>query len=181
MTHFPIASATIALLLASCASMNVFSGLGVVSSEKSGFDGRDQVQVTGNYVMPSPGSSDAFGNILLGARWESSDPDNVALTLSALSGYDASQLLIAVDSFSVNLDGQITRLTITDKGLVKMPLSSLGKMLDAKTCRLQVVRGINTSEGDFTIASNGGAPTAKASFKQFYDKVLATKALGTSK
>lgn len=158
-----------ALLLAGCATVNQIVGLGVVSEEKSSFDGREIVRVSDNNLLGIGGPWAGFG-ISIGARWESGDPDIVNLTLSQRA-----------NRFAVNLDGEITRFQIGGyDDEVAIPLAYLGRMLTAAECKLQVVQGSDTSEADFTKTSNSGAPLAKVSLKQFYERVQQKKARLTS-
>ncbi len=156
--------------------MNHISGLGIVSAQKSGFDGREVVEVTGNHVMGVYGGMSTFDGAMLGARWESTSPDIVNILVTYPSTINAERIIVEFDELRVNVNGRITSFKPVGPATITMPLSYLESMLVADVCKLQLIRGPNIAEGDFAIASNAGAPTAKASLQRFYDKVQATKA-----
>lgn len=153
-----------ALLLAGCATVHQIVGLGVVSEEKSGFDGRDIVRVSANNLLGAQGDWSSFG-MSIGARWESLEPDTVILVLSQ-----------PANGFSVKLDRQVTSFRVEGYDEVAIPLTYLGRMLTAAECKLQVVQGSDTTEADFTKTSNSGAPLAKVSLQRFYERVQQKRA-----
>ena len=164
-----------ALLLAGCAAMNQFSGLGVVSVQKSAIDGSAVVQVTGNHVMGLYGGMATFDGAMLGGRWESINPDTVNILVTYPSSINSELIIIEFDELRVNVNGSITSYKPVGPAQIAMPLSFLESMLVADVCKLQLIRGPIVTEGDFAIASNAGTPTAKVSLQRFYDKVRATK------
>jgi hypothetical protein len=176
MTRRPLYIATAALLLSGCAIMNHFSGLGIVSAQKSGIDGSEVVEVTGNHVMGAYGGMATFDGAMLGARWESISPDNVNILVTYRSSNNAELIIVEFDELRVNVNGSITSFKPVGPARIAMPLSYLESMLVADVCKLQLIRGPNVTEGDFAIASNAGTPTAKVSLQRFYDKVRAIKA-----
>jgi len=176
MTRRSLYMTTAALLLAGCAVMNHFSGLGVVSAKKSAIDGSEVVEVTGNHVMGLYGGMATFDGAMLGARWESVSPDTVNILVTYPSSIDGELIIIEFDELRVNVNESITSFKPVGPARITMPLSYLESMLVADVCKLQLIRGPNVTEGDFAIASNAGTPTAKVSLQRFYDKVRATKA-----
>lgn len=176
MTRGTLYTTTAALLLAGCAVMNHFSGLGIVSAKKSGIDGSEVVEVTGNHVMGTYGGMSTFDGAMLGGRWESINPDIVNILVTYISTINAERIIVEFDELRVNVNGSITSFKPVGPATITIPLSYLESMLVADVCKLQLVRGPNVTEGDFAIASNAGTPTAKVSLQRFYDKVQATKA-----
>ena len=167
---------TAAIFLAGCAAMmNQFSSLGVVSDQKSEIDGSEVVEVSRNRVVGNAGMS-SFEGAMLGARWESVTPEIVDVFVTYTSSANAEPIIIEFDELRVNVNGNITSFKPVAPGKITMPLSYLESMLSADTCKLQLIRGANVTEGDFAIASDAGKPTAKASLRRFYDKVQAVKA-----
>ena len=181
MTRLTLYITTAALLLAGCAVMSHFSGLGSVSAQQSEIDGREIVEVSGNHVMGVYGGMSTFDGAMLGARWESTSPDIVDILVTYRSTNNAERIIVEFDELRVNVNGSITSFKPVGPSKITMPLSYLESMLIADSCQLQLIRGRNVAEGDFAIASNAGAPTAKASLQRFYDKVQATKAELASK
>ena len=76
------------VVLSGCASMadsmNKMAGLGVVSTEKSTFDGSETVTVTPNWLYESEGTWSA-NSVKMGAHWSDAAPNYVALDLSYAS------------------------------------------------------------------------------------------------
>jgi len=176
MTHRALYMSTAAVFLAGCAAlMNQFSSLGVVSDQKSEIDGSEVVEVSRNRVVGNGGMS-SFEGAMLGARWESVRPEIVDVFVTYTSSANAEPIVIEFDELRVNVNGNITSFKPVAPGKITMPLSYLESMLSADTCKLQLIRGPNVTEGDFAIASDAGKPTAKASLQRFYDKVQAVKA-----
>ena len=176
MTRRTLYIATAAFFLAGCAVMQQhFSGLGIVSEQRSKIDGSELVEVTGNHVVGNGGMS-SFDGAMLGGRWESLHPDIVYIIVTYTSSANAEPITIEFDELRVNVNGTITSFTPVGPATISMPLSYLESMLVADVCKLQLIRGPNVTEGDFAIASNAGTPTAKVSLQRFYDRVLAVKA-----
>ena len=165
-----------ATILAGCAVMkNHFSSQGIVSEQKSEVDGSQVVEVSGNRVMGNSGMS-TFDGALLGGRWESINPDTVHLLVTYISSAAPEPIIVEFDELRVNVNGNVTSFKPVGPAKISMPMSYLESMLVADTCKLQLVRGKNVTEGDFTIASDAGAPTAKVSLQRFYDRIRAIKA-----
>ncbi len=163
-------------MLGGCATvMNKISGLGVISEQKSEVDASEIVQVTGNHVVGNTGMS-TFDGAMIGGRWESVTPETVYLPITYISSATGERIVIEFDELRVNLNGVVTSFTPIPPATIRMPLNYLQSMLVADTCTLELVRGRNITEGDFTITSNAGAPTAKVSLQRFYDRVLAKQA-----
>ena len=176
MIRLALTITTAVFLLAGCtAMMNHFSSYGVVSAQKSEADGSEVVEVTGNRVVGNGGMS-TFDGALLGARWESVTPETMILTVTYISSADAEPIVIEFDELRVNVNGETTIFIPVKPGKLSMPLSYLHSMLAAEECKLQLVRGANVIDGDFTIASDRGRPTAKVSLQRFYDRVQEVKA-----
>ena len=169
--NFVVAAAA-ALALAGCAAiMNRFSSHGVISEQKSAVDGSEVVEVSGNRVLGNGGMS-TFDGALLGARWESVNPGVVHLLVTYVSSAAPEPIVIEFDELRINVNGSVTAFKPVGPA-VTMPLPYLESMLVADTCKLQLIRGANVTEGDFAIASDAGAPTAKVSLQRFYDRVRA--------
>ena len=162
-------------LLAGCAAMvNQFSGLGVISDQKSRIDDSEVVEVSGNHVVGNGGMS-SFDGAMLGGRWESISPEIVYIAVTYSSSANAEPIIVDFDEFRVNVNGSISSFKPVGPARISMPLAYLESMLVAEECKLQLIRGPNVTEGDFAIASDAGKPTAKVSLQRFYDKVRATK------
>ena len=176
MTRLNLYMTTAAFLLAGCAvMMNPFSGLGVISDQESKMDGSEVVEVSGNRVVGNGGMS-SFDGAMLGGRWESVSPEIVYILVTYTSSADGQPIIIEFDELRVNVNGTITTFKPLGPARISMPLSYLESMLVAEDCKLQLIRGPNVTEGDFSIASDRGRPTAKVSLQRFYDKVRTTKA-----
>ncbi len=163
-------------LLGGCATvMNKISGLGVITEQKSDVDGSEIVEVTGNHVVGNTGMS-TFDGAMLGGRWESVTPEIVYVPVTYISSATGERIVIDFDELRVNVNGVVTSFAPIPPATIRMPLTYLESMLIADTCMLELVRGRNVTEGDFTIASNAGRPTAKVSLQRFYDRVRARQA-----
>jgi len=176
MVRFILSIAIITCLLVGCAAaMNQLSGRGIISHQKSETDNSEFVEVSGNNVLSNAGMS-SFGGAMLGGRWESITPDIVYITVSYASSANGEPIVIEFDELRINVNGSISRFKPVAPGIISMRLAYLQGMLAADQCTVQLIRGADVTEGDFTIDSDGGKRTAKADLQRFYDKVRATKA-----
>ena len=187
----------ILILLSGCTgmadSMSKFSGLGVISEEKSTFDGATIVAVSPTWLYDPNGS---WGNqVKLGARWSSSSPDYVALILaysSDTSGYGATYM--SLSGIDVNIDGNIQSFksgkptsldssgynTISktiyteSKNSVVIPYSVLEEMVSAKDCRVRIHTSKGYEDAQFSIERiPGGQGTAILSIREFMQRISA--------
>jgi len=166
----------VAFLVAGCAAFaNHFSGRGVISDTKSETDDSEVIEVSGNNVLSNGGMS-SFGGAMLGARWESITPEIVYITVTYASSANGDPIIIEFDELRINLNGSVSSFHPVEPGILIMRLAYLESMLAANECTVQLVRGGTITEGDFTIESDDGKRTAKASLQRFYDKVRATMA-----
>ena len=53
--------------------------------------------------------------------------------------------------------------------------SYLRQMLDAESCIVSVATSTGIAEGDFTVASSSGYPTARASLSKLYEQIPTTQ------
>jgi hypothetical protein len=163
------------------------AGLGVVTEEKSTFDGAIIVNVSPQWLYDPDGS---FGNsVKLGARWSNKSPDHVALVLHS-SGY------ISLQSIDININGDIksfksNSLTMLDnsgyntvsktiytesQNSIVIPYQILEDMVSAKDCRLRIHTSKGYEDANFLIERMpGGQGTAILSIKEFMAKVGAHK------
>ncbi|GLS27719.1 hypothetical protein [Marinibactrum halimedae] len=182
-------------VLISCAgmadSMSKLSGLGVVSKEKSTFDGATLIKVSPTFLY-DPEST--WGNqVKLGARWSSKAPEYVALVLSYSSDVaSAKSAYLSLTGIDINTDGNIEsfksgKSTNLDSGgyntvsktiytestnSVVVPYSLLQQMVSAEDCRVR----IHTSKGyEEAIFSKeripGGQGTAILSIREFIAEI----------
>jgi len=176
MARLILSMTIITSLLVGCAAViNQFSGRGVISNQKSETDNSEFVEVSGNNVLSNEGMS-SFGGAMLGARWESITPDIVYITVTYASSANGEPIVIEFDELRINVNGSISRFKPVAPGIISMRLAYLQSMLAADQCTVQLIRGPEITEGDFTIDSDAGRRTAKADLQRFYDKVRATKA-----
>jgi len=190
------------LALSGCAGMadatSKMAGLGVVTLEKSTFDGATIVEVSPNWLYDPDGS---WGNSAkLGARWSSNASEFVALVLSYssnASGYGAAY--IGLSGIDINIDGDIksflsekptnldssgynsvSRTIYTEsKNTVVIPYSTLERMVSAKDCRLRIHTSKGYEDSRFSIERiPGGQGTAILSIREFMGKVRAMKTKG---
>jgi hypothetical protein len=188
--------------LSGCAGMadatSKMAGLGIVTQEKSTFDGATIVEVSPNWLYDPNGS---LGNsVKLGARWSSNAPEYVALVLSYssnTSGYGAAY--IGLSGIDINIDGDIksfssnkptnldssgynsvSRTIYTEsKNTVVIPYSTLERMVAAKDCRLRIHTSKGYEDARFSIERiPGGQGTAILSIREFMEKVRAVKTKG---
>jgi hypothetical protein len=177
-------------------SMGKMAGLGVVTQEKSTFDGATIVNVSPTFLY-DPDRKWSGNSVKLGARWSSGSPDYVALVMQYsgdVSGYGSAYAsLTGVD---VNIDGElqsfsarsstshdssgyntVTKTIYTDsKNSVVIPYSILKQMVDAKDCRLRIHTGKGYEDAVFSIERiPGGQGTATLSIREFMDKVSLVK------
>lgn len=183
-----IAAITTLIALVGCADMaSKMAGLGVVTEEKSTFDGATIVNVSPQWLYDPDGS---FGNsVKLGARWSSKSPSHVALTLQS-SGY------MSLKSIDININGDIKSYnsgssTMLDnsgfntvsktiytesKNSIVIPYSVLNDMVSAQDCRLRIHTSKGYEDALFSIERMpGGQGTAILSIKEFMAKVGAHK------
>jgi hypothetical protein len=190
---------TVLPALSGCAGMadatSKMAGLGVVTQEKSTFDGATIVEVSPNWLYDPAGS---WGNsVKLGARWSSNAPEFVALVLSyssTTSGYGATY--IGLSGIDINIDGDIksfssgkptnldssgynsvSRTIYTEsKNTVVIPYSTLERMVTAQDCRLRIHTSKGYEDARFSIERiPGGQGTAILSIREFLEKVRALK------
>jgi hypothetical protein len=188
--------------LSGCAGMadatSKMAGLGIVTQEKSTFDGATIVEVSPNWLYDPNGS---LGNsVKLGARWSSNAPEYVTLVLSYssnTSGYGAAY--IGLSGIDINIDGDIksfssnkptnldssgynsvSRTIYTEsKNTVVIPYSTLERMVAAKDCRLRIHTSKGYEDARFSIERiPGGQGTAILSIREFMEKVRAVKTKG---
>lgn len=161
-------------MLAGCAgitdTMTRHAGLGVLSEEVATFDGSTTVTV-------SPANLWADGkwkanNIRLGARWNSTQPDVVALILNYEPyGPFGGPSFAIINGLDINLDGKISShktIGITDlqtgsynsisrsvatssTNHVALPLATLKQMVVAKDCRLRITTSNGTEDAQFSL------------------------------
>ena len=167
-----LACAAVMQLVAGCAAMSHMAGKGIVSSETSGFDGREVVTVSPNYVLGAKGGFDPSMEVRFGARWESTAPDWVQVFITKTT----ADIVVRGDSLNINVNGAVATFRPEASDAFVLPLDYLGSMISAQTCKLQLLRGGAVSEGDFARDSNSGDPTAKASFREFYSVVVTKRA-----
>ena len=172
-------------------SVSKMSGLGVVTEEKSTFDGATVINVSPTWLYDPEGS---FGNsVKLGARWSSKAPNYVALVMaysSDASGYNHTYLgLSAID---INIDGDITSYSAHDstnldsgtyntvtrtiytesKNAVVIPYVVLEEMVFANDCRLRIHTSKGYEDARFSIERlPGGQGTAILSIQEFMARI----------
>lgn len=188
--------------LSGCAGMadatSKMAGLGVVTQEKSTFDGATIIEVSPTWLYDPDGS---WGNsVKLGARWSSNAPEHVALILSYssdTSGYGA--VYVGLTGIDINIDGEIksfssgksteldsgsyntvARTIYTEsKNLVVIPYSVLERMVSVKDCRLRIHTSKGYEDARFSIERiPGGQGTAILSIREFMGKVSAALTKG---
>lgn len=185
--------------LSGCAGMadatSKIAGLGVVTQEKSTFDGATIVEVSPNWLYDPEASR---GNsVKLGARWSSNAPEFTALVLSYSSNTSGSSAAyIGLSGIDINIDGDIksfssgkptdldssgynsvSRTIYTEsKNTVVIPYSILERMMSAKDCRLRIHTSKGYEDARFSIERiPGGQGTAILSIREFIGKVNAGK------
>lgn len=188
--------------LSGCAGMadatSKIAGLGVVTQEKSTFDGATIVEVSPNWLYDPEGS---WGNsVKLGARWSSNAPEFAALVLSYSSNISGSSAAyVGLSGIDINIDGDIksfssgkptnldssgynsvSRTIYTEsKNTVVIPYSILERMMAAKDCRLRIHTSKGYEDARFSIERiPGGQGTAILSIREFIGKVNAEKIKG---
>ena len=182
-----------------CAGMpdttSKLSGLGVVTQEKSTFDGAIIIEVSPNWLYDP---ADSWGNsVKLGAHWSSNVPEYVALVLSYssnTSGYGSTY--VGLSNIDINIEGEIksystgkptnfdisgynsvTQTIYTEsKNTVIIPYSTLERMVNANDCRLRIHTTIGYEDARFSMERiQGGKGTAILSIREFIEKVDAIK------
>lgn len=183
------------LTLAGCAQVNEMTAFGTVRVNKSDSEGRHVLETAPRYLVGTDGRSATFGGNAIGGRWESTSPEVISVTLLYRSSRSGSKAKTRFDQVSVNLDGNVTDFAITqptvqrrgkfdyaswvyfteNRSSFQMPLSYLRQMLDAESCIVSVATSTGIAEGDFTVASSSGYPTARASLSKLYEQIPTTQ------
>lgn len=169
------------------------AGLGSINQEKSSFDDSTIVSMSPNFLVER-GRWKA-NDIRLGARWLSSDPENVYLVLAYASNSSRAPGTAFTDirGIDINIGGQIqsfetkgsTKLESSDfdsfqrtfhttsTNAVRVPMSLLRAMVDAPDCRLRIRSADGFEESHFSMERNGegGAATARLTLREFLRKV----------
>lgn len=184
--------------LTGCATMtdgmSAAAGMGVVHQEHSTFDNATVVTVS-----PMPlWAKGSWGNAVhLGARWNSTVPDYVALEMSYQSNINSgSSAFTSLSGMDINVDGDITHwqpgaptnlsngaynnvsrtIYTASKNSVVIPYALLQRMVSAKDCRLRIHTGEGYEDAQFNIERiPGGQATAILSIRKFMVKVDAAK------
>lgn len=174
-------------------SLNQMAGLGVVSQEQSTFDNETIIKVTPNFLYESQSDWGA-NDVKLGARWKSSQPDNIIIDLVYDSSSSSSSTYAQIDSLEINLNntkhsfstnsvtsfdhGSYNTTTKTiyteSKNSVIIPKKLLEKMINAESCFLRVNTNKGYEDSNFLIQrSASGNATALSSIKNFLVEVNA--------
>ena len=186
-------------LLQGCASMadsmSQFAGLGVISQEKSTFDGATIISMSPTFLYSGQGMS--ASNVKLGARWNSKVPDQVALIPSYSSSVArGGSAYVNISGMEVNIDGEIKSFRTAgltqhesssynpvsrdvytkSEGTVVVPWDVLQKMMAATDCRIRIHTGSDYEDSIFSVERiPGGQSTVKFSLKEFISKVDAVR------
>lgn len=189
----------LASLLQGCAgmadSMSQFAGLGVISQEKSTFDGATIISMSPTFLYSGQGMS--ANNIRLGARWNSKFPDQVVLIPSFSSSVARGGSAYAnISGMEVNIGGEIQSFRTSgltqhesssynpvsrdiytkSEGAVVVTWDVLQKMMAATDCRVRIHSGSSYEDSIFSVERiPGGQSTVKFSLKEFILKVDAVR------
>jgi len=192
---FAVTVFTVLLALSGCASMddsiNKMIGIGVISEEKSTFDGATILVVSPSWLYESKKSWTA-NPVKLGARWSSTSPDFVVLDLSYDSSTSGGATYLNLSGIDINIDGTIssystngsTLLDSSDydtisktiytnsKNSVVIPLALLKSMTTANDCRIRIHTDKGYEDSIFSIErSDSGQGAALLSIKQFLERL----------
>lgn len=178
-------------------AMSKMAGVGVISEEKSTFDGATIVKMSPAWLY----AEGSWGNrVKLGAHWSNKSSEYVALILSYNSDVSsAGSAYIGLSGIDINIDGNIKKYTAntptsTDsssyntvsrtiytesKNSVVIPYSVLKMMVSAKDCRLRIHTGKGYEDSQFSIERiPGGQGTAILPMREFIKKVDSIKSQG---
>lgn len=182
------------LALAGCAnfsnSMSALGGVGVLSEEKSDFDGSRSVRLTPAFLY---NPNKVFGlSTKLGGFWNSGTPESVTLLLQNNSQTGYGQAFVTYEGVDINIDGEkfsyqanggttldhsgynnISKTIHTSsKSAVIIPLAVLKGMINAKDCRIRINTGKGAETAYFSVEQIPGSNnTAKFFLKAFVDKI----------
>ena len=172
-------------------SLNQMAGLGVVSQEQSTFDNETIIKVTPNFLFESQSDWGA-NNVKLGARWKSSQPDNIIIDLVYDSSSSSGSSYAQINSLEINLNNTKHSFTTNSatsfdnsgynsvsktiytksQNAVVIPKGLLEKMVSADSCLIRINTNKGYQDSNFLIErSGGGAPTALLSIKEFLVEV----------
>ncbi|KAA1151337.1 hypothetical protein EU510_15945 [Pseudoalteromonas sp. FUC4] len=172
-------------------SLNQMAGLGVVSQEQSTFDNEKIIKVTPNFLFESQSDWGA-NNVKLGARWKSSQPDNIIIDLVYDSSSSSGSSYAQINSLEINLNNTKHSFTTNSatsfdnsgynsvsktiytksQNAVVIPKELLEKMVSADSCLIRINTNKGYQDSNFLIKrSGGGAPTALLSIKEFLVEV----------
>lgn len=182
----------LSIVLSSCSGlhdvMSEASGLGVVSGNRSTFDGSESVTMS-----PAPIYSQNYGGnaLFLGAAWNAKYSDQVGFALEHKGNTSYGSTYLGIRGLDINIDGKISSYSVaggTDftsgsynsvtktiytqsKNIVIVPLSVLRKMMNANDCRIRIRTSQGSEDRIFSQETNGGMKMAKAHMRKFLSKV----------
>lgn len=171
-------------------SASTLAGMGRISEKESTFTG-------GTVISASPAPLYQKGSWTgvpyhLGAEWNSSVPDSVAIILSFESSTRESDLYTSFRSLDVNINGRLSsyragsptrlsssgynnvsnRIYTSSKNTVVVPMRVFREMLSASDCRIRINSSDGAAEANFSEERiPGGQATAKFFLKQFLAKI----------
>lgn len=188
--------AVLPFLLTGCTELadtaSRMAGMGVISEEKTLFDGARVVQVTPSWLFNSDTKS--ANNVKLGARWSSARPNFIDLVLL----YESNTMslgrptYVGIVGIDINIDGRIlsfktTAPTQTDnsgynsvsrtiytesRGFVQIPMDVFNQMLDGKKVLLRIGTSKGFEDSNFLVERfHGGQGTALLSLREFRAKI----------
>lgn len=191
----------ITALLSACTgmtdSMNQMAGLGAVTTQKSTFDGATVVSMSPNFLVEK--GKWMANQVKLGARWLSTEPNDVYLVLvyESSTNRGSGDIFTSINGLDINIDGKISSyntsgMTKRDSSdydefqrtfhtsstnVVKIPMSQLQAMMAATDCRLRVRTQSGYEDSHFSVDRNGsgGAATARLTLREFLTKVEAAR------
>ena len=103
----------LSLILASCSGfhdvMSEASGLGVVSGNRSTFDGSESVTMS-----PAPLYGQDFGGnaLFLGAAWNAKDSDQVGILLEHQGNTSYGSTYLGIRGLDINIDGKVSSYSV---------------------------------------------------------------------
>lgn len=177
-------------------AMSGLAGLGVISEEKSTFDGASIVRMSPAFLYREGATLGV--PFKLGAQWSDKSPNHVALILSYSSDIASGggRSYLNFEGLDINIDGKISNYNVggptshesgtyntvsrtiytESRNSVVVPISVLQDMLSAKDCRLRIRSSRGYEDAQFSIERiPGGQGTAILPLREFASKVQAKR------
>jgi len=180
-----------AIILSGCAStMDSIAGIGVINESTSTFDGSRIISVSPSWVA---GATDTdLTATKIGARWNSSTPEYVALLLSYSSSVNYGDSYVSFSGLKINIGGSIKSFTVTgstshsssnynsvsndiytqSEAVVVIPMALLRDMLTAEDVRLRIEYLNEYEDVRFNFEESGyGQRLAKSYIAEMLSKI----------